>query len=173
MLLGQKCFRLGGFRHWIWRFPPCIGSLCKYPVCFLLAFRRTLATGLDSRVRVSRSVGFYSAPEPSIFFSVIEPVSFGGDGSDFLHVFLLSGLTMVGNLGKNKGSMSTDPWVGEEILGTSSHFVVDRVGIVPRCPIGRREDWEILLPKAADRVCSRFPRDRFPMHEATFKEVGF
>ena len=104
---------------------------------------------------------------------MIKPVSFGGDNSDFLHVFLLSGLIMVGNLGENKGAMSADSWVGEEVLGTTSHFEVDGVGILPRCPIGRREDWEILLPKTADRICSRFPRDRFPMYETTFKEVGF
>jgi hypothetical protein len=69
--------------------------------------------------------------------------------------------------------MSTDSWISEETLGAASQFAVDGAGVVPRCLIGRREDWEILLPKVADRVCSRFPRDRFPMHETTFKEVGF
>jgi hypothetical protein len=61
-------------------------------------FRRTLATGLGSRVRVSHSVGCYSTPELPKILSVVEPVSFGGDDSDFLHVFLLSGLTMVGKI---------------------------------------------------------------------------
>jgi hypothetical protein len=107
------------------------------------------------------------------FFFVIESVSFGGDDSDFLHIFLLSGPTKVGNLREDKEAMSTDSWVGEEIVGTVSHYAVDGAGMVPCCPIGRREDWELLLPKVADRVCSHFPRDRFPMYEATFKEVGF
>jgi hypothetical protein len=80
---------------------------------------------------------------------------------------------MSGNLGGNRGTMPTDSWVGGEVLGTASHFAVDGAGIVPRCPIGKREDWEILLPKAVDRICSCFPRDRLPMYEATFKEVGF
>jgi hypothetical protein len=69
--------------------------------------------------------------------------------------------------------MSVDSWISGEILGAASPFAVDGDGVVPRCPIGRKEDWEILLPKNADRICSRFPRDRFPMYEAIFKEVGF
>jgi hypothetical protein len=104
---------------------------------------------------------------------VIEPHSSGGDDSGLLHVFLLPGLIKVRNLGRDKGAMSIDSWIGGEILGATSQFAVDGAGVVPRCPIGRNEDWEILLPKVADRVCSHFPRDCFPMYEATFKEVGF
>jgi hypothetical protein len=77
------------------------------------------------------------------------------------------------NLRGDKGEMSADSWISGEILGAVSQFAVDGAGVVPRCPIGRKEDWEILLPKIADRICSRFLRDRFPMYEATFKEVGF
>lgn len=69
--------------------------------------------------------------------------------------------------------MSVDSWISGKILGAASQFAVDGAGVVPHYPIDRKEDWEILLPKAADRVCSRFPRDRFPMYETTFKEVGF
>jgi hypothetical protein len=71
---------------------------------------------------------------------VIKPVSFGGDDCDFLLVFPISGLIMAKNLGQNRGVTSTDSWLGEEVLGTASHFAVDGVGIVSRCPIGKRED---------------------------------
>jgi hypothetical protein len=43
-----------------------------------------MATGLGSRVRVSRNVSCYSTPELPRILYVVEPVSFGGDDSDFL-----------------------------------------------------------------------------------------
>lgn len=45
--------------------------------------------------------------------------------------------------------------------------------MIPRCLIGRGEDWEILLPNIADRICSRFLGNRIPMYEVVFTEVGF
>jgi hypothetical protein len=59
-------------------------------------------------------------------------------------------LIVVRNLGKNKGAMSADSWIGEGTLGAASQFAVDGAGVVPLCPIGRREDWEILLPKMSE-----------------------
>jgi hypothetical protein len=103
----------------------------------------------------------------------MEPHGSGGDDSDPLCIFLLPGLIVVRNLGKDRRAMSVDSWISGMILGAASQFAADGVGVAPRCPIERKEDWEILLPKVADRVCSGFPRDRFPMYEATFKEVGF
>jgi hypothetical protein len=104
---------------------------------------------------------------------VIKHVGFGGDDCDFLLAFSLSGLIMVGNFGEKRGAMPEDSWVGREVLETASHFLSDGVGIVPHCPIGRREDWEIFLSKVADRICSRFPGGSIPMCEAVFKEAGF
>ena len=45
--------------------------------------------------------------------------------------------------------------------------------MIPRCLIGRKEDWEIILPTTSDRICSQFSVNRIPMYVAVFQEVGF
>jgi hypothetical protein len=53
--------------------------------------------------------------------------------------------------------MPADSWIGGEILGAASQFAVDGAGVAPRCPIGRKEDWEILLPQSRGASVLAFP----------------
>jgi len=64
-------------------------------------------------------------------------------------------------------------WVGKETLETVSLFSINGKTRIPRCFIGRREDWEMIPPTISDRVCSQFLVNRIPMYEAVFREMGF
>ena len=63
--------------------------------------------------------------------------------------------------------------VGKETLEAVSLFSTNGEARIPHCLIGRKEDWEIILPITSDRVCSRFSDNRIPMYEVVFQEVGF
>ncbi|RHN60180.1 hypothetical protein MtrunA17_Chr4g0022721 [Medicago truncatula] len=92
---------------------------------------------------------------------------------DPLFAFSLSGLIMASSSGRDDGSACHNSWVGKETLGVASHFSVDGATMILDCAIGKREDWEILLPNVFDRVFSRFSANRIPMYEVVFREVGF
>jgi len=92
---------------------------------------------------------------------------------DPLFAFSFSGLIMTSNLGRDSGAASEHFWIGRETLELVSFFSADGVARIPRCLIGKKEDWEVLLPTSSDRVCSRFSLNRIPMYEAVFQEVGF
>jgi len=64
-------------------------------------------------------------------------------------------------------------WVGKETLEAVSLFSTNGAARIPRCLIGRKEDWETTLPTTSNRICSRFSANRIPMYEAVFQEVGF
>lgn len=88
--------------------------------------------------------------------------------------FSLLGLIMASNSSRDNVAAYENSWVGKELaLETASYFSVDGAAMIPRCLIGRKEEWEILLPNVLDRVCSRFSANRIPMYEAVFREVGF
>jgi len=80
---------------------------------------------------------------------------------------------MASNSGRDSGAASERLWIGRETLDSVSLFSADGAARVPRCIIGRKEDWEILLPSSSDRVCSCFSSSCIPMYEAVFQEVGF
>jgi hypothetical protein len=92
---------------------------------------------------------------------------------DPLFGFSLSGLIMASNSSRDCGAACNNSWVGKEALGVASHFSADGAAMIPRCLIGKKEDWEILLPNVSDRVCLCFSANRIPMYEAIFREVGF
>lgn len=94
-------------------------------------------------------------------------------GIDPLLSFSLSGLIMASNSSAGGGASYDNSWVGKETLEAVSHFSADGATMIARCLIGRKEDWEILLPSVSDRICSHFSVNRIPMCEAVFREVGF
>jgi len=73
----------------------------------------------------------------------------------------------------DNGAASDHSWVGKETLKAVLLFSINGVLRIPRCLIGRREDWEIILPTTSDRICSRFPANYIPMYEDVFREMGF
>jgi len=64
-------------------------------------------------------------------------------------------------------------WFGKETLETISLFSTNGAARIPRCLIGRREDWEMIPPTTSDSICSRFLVNRIPMYEVVFREMGF
>lgn len=64
-------------------------------------------------------------------------------------------------------------WVGKETLKAVSLFSTNGAARIPRCLIGKKEDWEITLPTTSDRICSRFSGNRILMYEAVFQKVVF
>jgi len=91
---------------------------------------------------------------------------------DLLLAFFLSGKIMVNNSNKDSRVVPDHSWVGKETLEVLL-FSTNGAARIPRCLIGRREDWEIILPTISDRVCSRFSAICIPMYEAVFQEMGF
>jgi hypothetical protein len=81
---------------------------------------------------------------------------------DPLLSFSLSGLIVESNSSRDSGVAYENSWVGKEALEAASHFSADGATMITRCLIGRKEDWEILLPNVSDRVCSRFFGELYP-----------
>jgi len=80
---------------------------------------------------------------------------------------------MADNSNKDSGVAHDHFWVGKESLEAVSLFSTDGATKIPRCLIGKKEDWEINLPTISDKICSCFCASRVPMYEAVFQEVGF
>ncbi|RHN61339.1 hypothetical protein MtrunA17_Chr4g0035571 [Medicago truncatula] len=80
---------------------------------------------------------------------------------------------MAGNSSRDSEVAHKHFWVGKETLEAVSLFSTNGAARIPRCLIGRKEEWEITLPTTSDRICSRFSGNRIPMYEAVFQEVGF
>jgi len=80
---------------------------------------------------------------------------------------------MARNSNKDSGVAHYHFWVGKEPLEAVSLFLANKAAKIPRCLIGRKEDWEINLPTTSDRLYSRFSVNRIPMYEVVFQEVGF
>jgi len=80
---------------------------------------------------------------------------------------------MVSNSSKDSEALHEHFWLGKETLEAVSLFSTDGATRIPRCLIGRREDWVIILPTTSERICSRFSVNRIPMYEAVFQEMGF
>ncbi|RHN51030.1 hypothetical protein MtrunA17_Chr6g0463961 [Medicago truncatula] len=63
------------------------------------------------------------------------------------------------------------PWLGEEPLETELVFSNDGVGEIHFGSIGDMEDWELMLPRTSDRVCSEYENHAFPMDEVFQREI--
>lgn len=70
-------------------------------------------------------------------------------------------------------SAPASSWLEEEPLETESSFAIGRTGEIPFSSVGRSEDWEVVLLRTSNRVCSEYENHIFPMYEVVFKDMGF
>jgi hypothetical protein len=74
---------------------------------------------------------------------------------------------------RNEAAIHDVSWVGNELLEAVLSFASNGATKILYSSIGRREDWRVNLPRTSGRVCLQYTRNRFPMYEVIFKDVGF
>ena len=90
--------------------------------------------------------------ENLFFFESIRSVGFEGEMSVIfwvypLFAFSFSGLIMASNSSRGGGAASEHFWIGTETLESVSLFSADGVARIPRCLIGKKEDWWWVKPQ--------------------------